>query len=136
MNITTLLAVMVTNVGEILHKEIFQTCYLKLEVNQRQTFRFNGKFLSEKYLFSFSCLMFSVYLNWIDNSLQTDSIPGYSRITLLFLIYLKVEIFSSSQWYHSHNMKLMGLFKYKARLQEIFPGPGGLVRTCDVKLSL
>ena len=36
MNITTLLAVMVTNVGEILQKEIFQTYYLKLQVNQRQ----------------------------------------------------------------------------------------------------
>ena len=81
----SLLAVMVTNVGEILQMEIFQIT-LKLPPLWPMLFvvmESCSYFVFKSFCFS----MFSVYLNWIDKGTQTDTILEYLQEFSIFPVW-------------------------------------------------
>ena len=88
----SLLAVIVTNVGEILQMEIFQITF-KLPPLWPMLFVMEScpYFVWKSFCFS----MFSVYLNWIDNGIQTDIVLEYLQE---FNIFSRLIIFMRSYY--------------------------------------
>ena len=100
----SLLAVIVTNVGEILQMEIFQITF-KLPPLWPMLFVMEScpYFVLKSFCFS----MFSVYLNWIDNGIQTDTVFEYLQE---FPILSSLIIFtrSMSRYYQNEGSRVTG----------------------------
>ena len=124
----SLLAVMVTNVGEILQMEIFQIT-LKLPPLWPMLFvvmESCSYFVFKSFCFS----MFSVYLNWIDKGTQTDTLLEYLQEFSIFPVWCLMsdhldEIFITWWEWRQSVVSSLNLRKWSHKMcfSQSSPGP-------------